>query len=197
MLTELGRALTAASLASLAAGAPSALAQQAERPWVDPPAKIEPAKPRAPAVAPAEAPRPSAPEREKPAAENRAASRPASRATAQREETAARSRPARAKAHASRSRAVVAQREVHVAPRHARPAPRRIAERHVAPRVRISRAARPLRTTGFNTVQDAVDSGLQLMRLQTLEYPDGRRVDVLTRLPPEEMERVLSRPYPR
>ena len=60
----------------------------------------------------------------------------------------------------------------------------------------VSRA-RPPRATGFNTVQDAVDAGLQVMRLQTLEYPDGRRVDVLTRLPPEDMERVLSRPYPR
>jgi hypothetical protein len=42
----------------------------------------------------------------------------------------------------------------------------------------------------FGSVQEAVDAGYVVMNLRTIEYPDGRRVQILTRPDPR------ARPVP-
>ncbi|MGO4527377.1 hypothetical protein AB4097_21295 [Microvirga sp. 2MCAF35] len=46
------------------------------------------------------------------------------------------------------------------------------------PRNAIERRARIVR---YGSVQEGLDAGLQVMRLRTIQLPDGRRIDVLTR----------------
>ncbi len=62
------------------------------------------------------------------------------------------------------------------------------AVRRRAPRVEVSQARPPrnglerrARMTRYGSVQEGVDAGLEVMRLRTIELPDGRRIDVLTR----------------
>ncbi|NBJ13140.1 hypothetical protein [Microvirga arsenatis] len=56
---------------------------------------------------------------------------------------------------------------------------------HAQPRNGAERRARILR---YGSAQEGVDAGLQVMRLRTIQLPDGRRIDILTRpdqdLPP-------------
>jgi hypothetical protein len=56
------------------------------------------------------------------------------------------------------------------------------------PRVEVSQARPPrnglerrARITRYGSVQEGVDAGLEVMRLRTIELPDGRRINVLTR----------------
>ena len=56
------------------------------------------------------------------------------------------------------------------------------------PRVEVSQARAPrnglerrARITRYGSVQEGVDAGLEVMRLRTIELPDGRRINVLTR----------------
>lgn len=46
----------------------------------------------------------------------------------------------------------------------------------------------------FKTVQEGIDSGLEVMRLRTIEFPDGRRITILTRPEPGAVSEVAS-PY--
>ena len=40
---------------------------------------------------------------------------------------------------------------------------------------------RRARVTRYGSMQEGLDAGLQVMRLRTIQLPDGRRIDVLTR----------------
>jgi hypothetical protein len=62
------------------------------------------------------------------------------------------------------------------------------AARRPEPRVEVSQARPPrnglerrARITRYGSVQEGVDAGLEVMRLRTIELPDGRRITVLTR----------------
>jgi hypothetical protein len=60
-------------------------------------------------------------------------------------------------------------------------------ERRREARTRMSQAEarnsfeRRARFTRYGSVQDGLDAGLQVMRLRTIQLPDGRRITVLTR----------------
>jgi len=56
-------------------------------------------------------------------------------------------------------------------------------------------AERRGRSRPYETVQDAVDMGLKVMNLRTIELPDGRRISVLVEPDPEMMPGLLDRPY--
>jgi hypothetical protein len=56
-------------------------------------------------------------------------------------------------------------------------------------------AERRGRSRPYETVQDAVDMGLKVMNLRTIELPDGRRISVLVEPDPEMMQGLLDRPY--
>lgn len=56
------------------------------------------------------------------------------------------------------------------------------------PRVEVSQARPPrnglerrARITRYGSVQEGIDAGLEVMRLRTIQLPDGRRIEVLTR----------------
>ncbi|WP_262298632.1 hypothetical protein [Microvirga sesbaniae] len=185
-----GRWLVAASLVGLLAGPSTALAQAA-RPWVDPPSETEtkalqpnpapsslPASPPAQAAAPSGAtpPGPSPAEAKagteaQPAAETSSRSAVADtqakpRTTAERK-TRSRSQQANASARSQRRDAQVARR---------RAAGTQISQ--AEPRSAIERRAR---VTRYGSVREGLDAGLQVMRLRTIQLPDGRRIDILTR----------------
>ena len=62
------------------------------------------------------------------------------------------------------------------------------AARRREPRVEVSQARQPrtglerrARITRYGSAQEGVEAGLEVMRLRTIELPDGRRINVLTR----------------
>lgn len=184
-----GHWLLTASLVGVLASPLAALAQ-AERPWVDPPpvsgAKAPtpvpapaspPAGPAAPNPAPVSSRDMSTPSAAEP--KERAQTQPASdvstgkaategkvRQTANTErKVRARSRQQASKAARSQKR-VVRRRETGT--RVSRAQPRNSIERR-------SRMAR------YGSIQEGVDAGLEVMRLRTIQLPDGRRIDILIR----------------
>lgn len=50
----------------------------------------------------------------------------------------------------------------------------------------------PMGLTREERVRQGLDSGLELMTLRTIEYPDGRRVQILTRPGPNTMSELLE-----
>ncbi|HZH53058.1 MAG TPA: hypothetical protein VEZ16_14395 [Microvirga sp.] len=44
-------------------------------------------------------------------------------------------------------------------------------------------------------VRDAVNSGLEVMSLRTIEFPDGRRIEVLVRPSPSALSRLMDERY--
>ncbi len=164
----------------------SPAAAQPSGAWVDPPsdlgsARTEPAKPAAPAPSTTQ-PVPKAPES---TGSVSAAPQPAPQPTA-----AAPTLPAKATARVGRVvrsaspsvRATEARPKVRqarsVQPRPARTAQRETTRGAMAPRERVSVAGRTL----------------EIMNLQTIELPDGRRYQVLTRPDPDTVEALLSGP---
>jgi outer membrane biosynthesis protein TonB len=78
----------------------------------------------------------------------------------------------------------------------AKPTPRKsVAEKKVR---KLTREASILprvsqqRSTREERVRRGIDSGLELMTLRTIEYPDGRRVQILTRPDPGAMSELLE-----
>jgi hypothetical protein len=159
MATNVSRVLGAAALAGVLAGASAAVAQT-KRPWVDPP-------PEAATQQPADS---SAPADEPPDPEHTG--------------SVARAEPSERPAQAARS----AQRPRSAQARSARPAQvrqtRRRAEIASARGPRRAAAEQPVDLQTIRTAAQARRAGLELMRLRTIEFPDGRRVDVLTRINP-------------
>lgn len=191
-----GRWLLTASLISVLLATAPVLAQ-AGRPWVDPPSEsgTAPASPPAPAVS-APAAQPSQAAASAPAPQPSSASAPLE-APQEKEVVASRS-----PADVSRRKEVageqveqktVTERKVRRPPQQARSVSRsqRREEQTVRrrePGVEVSQARPPrngverrARITRYGSVQEGVDAGLEVMRLRTIQLPDGRRIEVLTR----------------
>jgi hypothetical protein len=64
-----------------------------------------------------------------------------------------------------------------------------------SPSVRVREAERPTRSIRSAKVRDGINSGLEVMSLQTIEFPDGRRVEVLVRPSPRALSRLMDEPY--
>ncbi len=185
-----GRWLVTASLVGLL-GSPSATLAQAGRPWVDPPSESE-AKTQPPAQAPASLPAPPPAQAAVPnsapppvssptGAKDSAASPPAAEASSRK--TAA-DRPTKQKASAERkvrARSLQASSSARSQRREAQVVRRRATGAQISqtePRSAIERRAR---VTRYGSIRERTDSGLQVMRLRTIQLPDGRRIDILTR----------------
>ncbi len=182
-----GRWLVTASLAGLL-GASSAALAQAGRPWVDPPSEAEtkapisapsslPASPPAQAAAPSATPPSPRPAEAKvdteaqPSAETSPRNTVADTQTKPKTTVERKTRPRSQQANAStRSQ----RRDAQVARRRATGTQISQAE----PRSAIERRAR---VTRYGSVREGLDAGLQVMRLRTIQLPDGRRIDILTR----------------
>jgi hypothetical protein len=191
------RWLWAASLIGVMSAAP--VLAQAGRPWVDPPAEgsatpssppaSAPAAQQPQAVAPASAPAPAV-------AQPSSASAP-SEAPKEKESVAAQSpveaSPRKEKAGEQAKQKTVTERKVRPSAQQARSVTRsqkqeRQAIRRREPGSEVSEARLPrngierrARITRYGSVQEGVDAGLEVMRLQTIQLPDGRRIEILTR----------------
>jgi len=47
----------------------------------------------------------------------------------------------------------------------------------------------------FESIQRGIDSGLEVMRLRTIQFPDGRRITVLTKPDSTSLSEFLEEPY--
>lgn len=185
-----GRWLVTASLVGLL-GSPLTALAQAGRPWVDPPSESE-TKLQAPSSAPSSlpvtppaqaavpnsaAPPVSYPTETKVSTESPLADETAPHKTAtdnQTKQKAVTERKARAPSQQASSSARNQRREGQVVRRRATGTEVSQAQ----PRNAIERRAR---VTRYGSVREGLDAGLQVMRLRTIQLPDGRRIDVLTR----------------
>ncbi len=166
---------------------------QAERTWVDPPAD---GSTKPPGPAPAAQPQDSAPAAAPPPAQ--LSSSPTSTQASKDNEnvetkTSTVSSPRREEAGEQVKERAATDSKVRRTSQQARNAPRsqkrnEQAVRRRAPRVEVSQARPPrnglerrARMSRYGSVQEGVDAGLEVMRLRTIELPDGRRIDVLTR----------------
>jgi hypothetical protein len=196
MTVKMRRLLGTASLLSLLAS-PSIVLAQAGRAWVDPPQEAG-AQPQAAAPAaqpPAASPVPSEPPKSPPpgqaeASPDKAAAPQSSQAskspddpqpqissTPTRKKVTTKSRPSRKS----------------VVERKARPSSREAASVRRSSGIQATQAENR-RGPRFRSVQEGIDSGLQVMRLRTIEFPDGRRITILTRPEPGAMSE-LADPY--
>jgi hypothetical protein len=184
-----GRWLVTASLVGML-GSPLAALAQAGRPWIDPPSEGETKAP-APMSAPSSLPPPptqaavphpvAPPVPSSTEAKTRAEAQPADEASPRKTATghqakqkAATVRKSRASSQQANASARSQGREGQVARRRATGTQLSQAE----PRSAIERRAR---VTRYRSVEEGLDAGLQVMRLRTIQLPDGRRIDVLTR----------------
>ncbi len=197
-----GRWLVTASLLGVLAS-PSASLAQTERAWVDPPPEAGSQTPTpAPSAAPPSSPPPPAPQAAAPdpapAAPQQASTAPSAGAGEEKKDvpspspTAARKpdseNPAKQKAAAERkvrsspprqASSPVRSRKEEQSARRREPAAESSREvSRAEPRSRVERRAR---ITRYGTIQEEGGSDLQLMRLRTIQLPDGRRIDILTR----------------
>jgi hypothetical protein len=198
----------AISLLALLAGASTSFAQTG-RPWVDPPSEAGGTPPPA-AQTPAPSPstpapvatpnatsrqeRTVVPEASETRRENARAREP--EATRERAARADSSSPRKA-AETSRSRrssvraAAARTKATTTGPRRAMASNRSKA----SPDARLRQAERfPQRSVRSARVRDAVNSGLEVMSLRTIELPDGRRIDVLVRPSPRALSRLMDEP---
>jgi outer membrane biosynthesis protein TonB len=184
-----GRWLVTASLVGML-GSPLAALAQAGRPWIDPPSEGETKAP-APMSAPSSLPPPptqaavphpvAPPVPSSTEAKTRAEAQPVDEASPRKTATghqakqkAAAVRKSRASSQQANASARSQGREGQVARRRATGTQLSQAE----PRSAIERRAR---VTRYRSVEEGLDAGLQVMRLRTIQLPDGRRIDVLTR----------------
>ena len=170
-------------------GSPLAALAQAGRPWVDPPPESDtktqapvsvpsalPATPPAQAAGPNSAPSPVSYPTEAKATDSQSADETASQKSATDDQTKQKpvvERKTRASSQQTSSSGRQ-RREGQVVRRRATGTQVSQAQ----PRSAIERRARVMR---YGSVQEGLDAGLQVMRLRTIQLPDGRRIDVLTR----------------
>lgn len=187
-----------ASAASLILLGATAAAAQASRPWVDPPAATgAPSTSSDPSsgsdeevwmppfttgsIAPKRADRQAA-------AKPRAASEhvqpqvTAPKASARRPTDATRDRDRARVATPAKARKLATAAEKQTGPR------LQASDRQIAARLSSSERR-------FKTVRDAVDAGYRIATIRTIEFPDGRRVQVMTRTDPGTELDLLDRPY--
>lgn len=196
MARSSGRWLLTASLIGVLSATAPVLAQ-AGRPWVDPPSEngttpstsptpAPPALPAqaatpAPATPPAPPPSSASAPTEAPKEKEAVASRPPAES------------PPRKEVAGEQAEKTVAERKIRRPTQQARTSTRpqkreqKITRRREpaldvsqsrAPRNGIERRAR---ITRYGSAQEGVDAGLQVMRLRTIQLPDGRRIEILTR----------------
>ena len=188
-------ALRAISLLGLLAFGSAAFAQ-AERLWIDPPADLGArANPPRPDItsppAPPDVLRSSPSEMPPPQVED-AAARPSETGPQEPEQPAAAiAEPTVEKNGATPESVTISRKTKHQAAS-ASQRKKQAAVRAAARHAQTKRAS----TQRFRTVQDAVNSGLVVMNLRTIELPDGRRVTVLVRPDPRTLAEVMQRPYP-
>lgn len=184
MAGQAPRALGAAFLFVIAFGASAAFGQG--RTWVDPPSG-------APAQTPAAAPKkPDSPAAtQAPRARSGAQAAPEQAAPAPKAERAAPVRRAQAAPRPQRSVATRAARPARTVAR--TETTRRAAMRTQRPRF----AARSAPSRRIRTVRDALQAGYVAMRLRTIEYPDGSRVNVLVQPDGSTMRSLMSGPLSR
>ncbi len=172
-----GRWLVTASLAGLL-GSPLAALAQTGRSWVDPP-PVSDTKTRPPASAPATLPAPPAQAAPPPAS-------PAEARTSTDAQPAEGASPRETVAVQQTKQKTAAERKVRASSRASASASSRKREAQVTRRraaaAQVSQAERRReRATRYGSVQEGLDAGLQVMRLRTIQLPDGRRFNVLTR----------------
>lgn len=190
-----GRWLLTASLISVLSAAAPALAQ-AGRPWIDPPpesgatpSSSAPAPATQPPQAAAPIPAPSPPQPSSASAPPEAAKEKAAVAT----QTPSEASPRKEEATNQAKQKSVVERKVRRSNQQARSVtrPQRREEQAVRrrePGLEVSQARAPrngierrARVTRYGSAQEGVDAGLEVMRLRTIQLPDGRRIEILTR----------------
>lgn len=203
MTGALKHLIGAASLLTALVGANVAWAQTG-RPWVDPPAdvgatgKTAPQPPASSSTSPDHA---SQPERKSPpagASEPRTESASTPQAAPATDQSAAAERPSpRKTVDSSRVRRSPARSAV-VEGSNASVKRRAVASNRAktAPATKIREAERFDRDGNRSArLRDGVNSGLEVMSLRTIEFPDGRRVDVLVRPGPRALSRLMDEAY--
>ena len=189
-----GRWLLTTSLISVLSAATPVLAQ-AGRPWVDPP----PENGAAPSAPPAPAPAVQPPQAVAPAPSVPQPSSASAPAEAPKEKEAVASQspteasPRKEKADEGAKQKTVTERKVRPAAQQARSVVRsqkreRLVTRRREPGSEVSEVRPPrngierrARATRYGSAQEGIDAGLEVMRLRTIQLPDGRRIEVLTR----------------
>jgi hypothetical protein len=101
--------------------------------------------------------------------------------------------PRKEKADAEAKQKTTAERKVRPPTQQARSVTRsqkreRLATRRRKPNSEVSETRPPrngierrARATRYGSIQEGIDAGLEVMRLRTIQLPDGRRIEVLTR----------------
>ncbi|RDI62656.1 hypothetical protein DES45_101927 [Microvirga subterranea] len=203
MTGALKHLMGAASLLTVLTGATVAWAQTG-RPWVDPPADVGATAKTAPqpsAPSPTPPDHASQPERKTPptgAPEPRTESASAPQSTPATNQSAATERPSprktvdSSKTRRTSARSAVADRSDASVKRKAVASSRT----KTAPASRIREAERFDRDGARSArLRDGVNSGLEVMSLRTIEFPDGRRMDVLVRPSPRALSRLMDEAY--
>jgi hypothetical protein len=188
-----GRWLLTASLISVLSAAAPAFAQ-AGRPWVDPPPESgatpsSPAPAAQPTQAAAPSPTPSLPQPSSASTPSEATKEKAAAATQPPPEAS----PRKDEAGDQAKQKTITERKVRRSTQQAQSATRSQgrevqATRRREPSLEVSQARAPrngierrARVTRYGSAQEGVDAGLEVMRLRTIQLPDGRRIEILTR----------------
>ncbi|WP_147707753.1 hypothetical protein [Microvirga massiliensis] len=195
MLKSSCRMLGFASIVGLLSGVPTALAQQASRPWVDPPSTLgaPPAAKDALTPAPELDPTvtnaiPHPPPRPAPATSHAV---PHPETTARAPEKSEPDHQAAATRDEQEAPAKDEPRKAEIRKRSARASKDQHRNAQAAKRQAFARESGRERAPDGGAV---LANGLEIMNLRTIELPDGRRIRILTKPDPETVRRVLARP---
>jgi hypothetical protein len=190
-----GRWLLTVPLISVLSAATPVLAQT-ERPWIDPPPESGTTPPSSPAPAPAAQPPQAATPSPAPVPQQSstsAPSQPAKEKEAVAVQPPTETSPRKKEAVEQARQKTVTERKVRRSPQQVRSATRpqkreKQEARRREPGSEVSQARPPrngierrARVTRYESVQEGIDAGLEVMRLRTIQLPDGRRIEILTR----------------
>lgn len=158
---------------------------QPTRPWVDPPPEAGSSNP-SPSSAPEARPTPAL--RSSPPAERAATGMEVDRKGQTRQEKQEASSSKSEPVAKSKSRKATAQSKVHQPSR----VISRRADRSRQATQRRENAKREARGTQAERIREGVNSGLEVMTLRTIEFPDGRRMQILTRPRPGAISELMD-----
>lgn len=179
----------ALSLALGFAAAASSGSAQPARPWVDPP-------PEAGASAPSSVPAPAAPEAKAAAPQSSAPPASTAAVTDIDEKTKEPAQQRSEETSSAGERKPVTRRSA--TERRDRKPSREVttakSERQRQVNQRRDMAEQTMRSTRAARVREGLNSGLEVMTLRTIEFPDGRRVQILTKPRPGAMSELLGPP---
>lgn len=186
------------SLAALFLAMPSLGQAQSGRPWIDPPAEAGPAAPSSSPSSTAQETKPAAASPTPSPAPSPAASAPAAHATAS-TQGVMKDTPRQEKLETSPSKpSKSASRSVSkkvTSEERTRPQSRGLVARSDRSRQGIQRrdvAEQDPRGGRAERIREGVNSGLEVMTLRTIEFPDGRRMQILTRPRPGEISELMN-----